>query len=143
MVDQIVNTCGKTVSINLHRRKLCAQGRQAFAEALTQMLKSSGVEMRRRPRHRCAANPERDGRRPKIEQRQHDLQHGLKARAVVGQWRLGDNFAIFEGHRRGGVGPQAKTIPRPRDRQPACPFWNEIQRQSVGPAPSGASAETT
>ena len=38
VVDQIVNTCGKTVSVDLHRGDLRAQGRQAFAEALTQML---------------------------------------------------------------------------------------------------------
>jgi hypothetical protein len=47
----------------LHRCDLRAQGRQAFAEALTQMLESSALEMGGRARHRSAANSERDGRR--------------------------------------------------------------------------------
>src|SRR5262249_2978193 len=118
VVDQIVNTCGKTVSVDLHRCDLRAQGRQAFAEALTQMLESSALEMRRRARHRSAANSERDGRRPKIEQRQHDLEHGLEAGSIVGQLRLGRNFTIVKGHRRGGVSPQTKTVPRARYREP-------------------------
>src|SRR3974390_3677934 len=60
MVDQIINTCGETVSIDLHRCDLSPQSRQAFAEASTQMLESSALEMRRRARHRCAANSDRD-----------------------------------------------------------------------------------
>ena len=45
--------------------------------------------MGRCPRHRRPANSERDRRRAKIEQRQNHLQHGLEARAVVRQLRLG------------------------------------------------------
>ena len=118
MVDQIVDTCGKTISVDLHRCDLCAQSRQAFAEALTQMLESSAVEMGRRARHRCAANTERDGRRPKIEQRQHDLQHGLKARAVVGQLELGRNFAISRviGAEALARKPRPSQAPRPKAR---------------------------
>ena len=107
------------------------------------MLESSALEMGGCGRHRRAANAERDGRRPKIEQRQHDLQHGLKARAVVGQLELGRNLAILEGHRRGGVGPQPKAVPGARDRKSACARGNEIERRVGRARALGASAETT
>src|SRR4029077_7953471 len=104
VVDQIVDTRGEAISVDLHRCELCAQSRQAFTEALTQMLETSAFEMRGRARHRRAANAKRDRRRSEIEQWQNDLQHGLKARPVLGEPRAVGNLAVLEGHRRGGVG---------------------------------------
>ena len=79
--------------------------------------------MRRRLRHRCAANPERDGRRPKIDQRQHDLQHGLKARAVVGQLRPGTTSQSSRVIGAEALGLQAKDYPKaPRADSPRAPF---------------------
>ena len=60
-------------------RELRAQCRQALAEALAQMLEPSVLEMCRRRGDHGATEAERDGRRSQIEQREHDLQHGLEA----------------------------------------------------------------
>jgi hypothetical protein len=111
VVDQIVDTCGETVGIDLHCRELRAQSWQAFAEALTQMLEASAVEMGGRVRHCRTANTKRNRGRSKIEQRQHDLQHSLKACPVVGELGAVGNLAVLEDHRRGGVGPQTKAVP--------------------------------
>ena len=48
MLDQIVDARREPVGINLHRRQLCAQGRQALAEALAKMLEFRVFEVRRR-----------------------------------------------------------------------------------------------
>jgi hypothetical protein len=46
MLDQIVDARRQPVGINLHRRELRAQGRQALAEALAEMLESRAFEVR-------------------------------------------------------------------------------------------------
>src|SRR5262249_45402764 len=45
MIDEIVDARGEPISVDLHRRKLRPQCRQALSEALAQMLEASAFEM--------------------------------------------------------------------------------------------------
>ena len=116
MIDNVVDARREAIGVDLHRRKLRAQGRQALAEALPEMLEAGGFEMRHCSGHCGATEPERHRRCPQIEQRQHHLQHGLKAGAVVGELELRRYLAVLQRHRRGGVGTQPQTVPGARDR---------------------------
>jgi len=104
VVDQIADARCKPISIDLHRRKLCAKCRQAFSEGLAQMFEASAIEMCCCPRHRGPAKTQCDRRCSEVKQWKHDLQHRLEAAAVVGELETGFDFAVIEHHGRGGVG---------------------------------------
>ena len=55
VIDEVVDARREPIGVDLHRRELRAQRRQALAEALAQMLEPGVLEMRRGRRDRGAA----------------------------------------------------------------------------------------
>jgi hypothetical protein len=64
VADHVVDAGRKAVGLDLHRRKLRAQRRQAFAEGLAEMLEARSLEMGRGRRGRCPAEAQRHCGRP-------------------------------------------------------------------------------
>ena len=127
MIDNVVKAGCEAIGVDLHGRKLRAQGGQALAEALPEMLETGAFEMRHCSGHGGATEPERHRCCPQIEQRQHHLQHGLKAGAVVGELKLRRYLAVLQRHRRGGVGTQPETVPGTSDRYAGRFRGNEVK----------------
>src|SRR4029077_11891238 len=98
MIDTHVKAGCEAIGVDLHGRKLRAQGGQALAEALPEMLEAGGFEMRHCSGHCGATEPERHRRCPQIEQWQHHLKHGLKAGAVVGELKLRRYVTVLQRH---------------------------------------------
>src|ERR1700733_1223522 len=73
--------------------------------------------------HRC---------RPQIKQRKHNVEHGRKPSAIVGELKVRRDLAVVQCNGRRSVGPKPKTIPRPRHFKAACVRWNKIQGRIGG-----------
>jgi hypothetical protein len=67
MIDQIIDAGGEPVCVYLHLADLCAQGRETFAQALTEVLEARSVEVACCGGNRSPTETERDGSRPEIE----------------------------------------------------------------------------
>src|SRR5581483_6244286 len=68
VIDQVVDPPGKSIGVDLHRRKLRPEGRKALAEGLAQMLEACTVEMGCGPLHCGPAKTQCDRGRAEIEQ---------------------------------------------------------------------------
>jgi hypothetical protein len=66
MIDEIIDTRREPIGVDLHRRKLRTERRQALSESLAQMLEAGAIEMGRGPRDRRPAKTERDRRCPEV-----------------------------------------------------------------------------
>ena len=89
MIDEVLDARGKPVGVDLHPSELGAQGRQAFPEAMPEMLEPHGPKMRRGGGDRRPAQSQRDTRIAQVEERQNDVEHRPEAGAVVGELTAG------------------------------------------------------